>query len=68
MLLPGQPLPARFNAAPTPQAGAGCHWREGKLISSIIGIPVRDGSVGKLSLYRKLYNSQMRKTDDMVSF
>lgn len=47
LLLPGQPLPARFNSTPTPQPGSGCYLSpNGKLVASIVGVPVRDGSVG----------------------
>jgi hypothetical protein len=47
LLLPGQPLPARFNSTPTPQPGSGCYLSpNGKLVASIVGVPIRDGSVG----------------------
>lgn len=54
LLLPGQPLPAKFNTTPTPQPGQGCYLSHGKLVASIVGIPVRDGSVGgHLDLFRE---------------
>ena len=47
IVLPGQPLPSKFNSPPTPQPGQGCYLRQGKLVASIVGVPVRDGSVGE---------------------
>ncbi|GMK58147.1 hypothetical protein CspeluHIS016_0501790 [Cutaneotrichosporon spelunceum] len=45
ILLPGQPLPAAFNTTPLPQCGSGCYERDGRILASIVGRPVRDGSV-----------------------
>ncbi|KAH8087916.1 hypothetical protein HD553DRAFT_306867 [Filobasidium floriforme] len=46
LLLPGQPLPAKFNSTPTPQPGSGCYLSpNGKLVASIVGVPVREGSI-----------------------
>ncbi|BEJ13162.1 hypothetical protein CspHIS471_0303360 [Cutaneotrichosporon sp. HIS471] len=45
ILLPGQPLPAAFNTTPLPQCGVGCYERDGRILASVVGRPVRDGSI-----------------------
>jgi exosome complex component CSL4 len=45
ILLPGQPLPPQYNSTPLPLPGIGCYIRGGKLIASVVGVPVRDGQV-----------------------
>jgi exosome complex RNA-binding protein Rrp4 len=50
LVLPGQPLPAAFNTTPLPQCGTGCYEHEGKILASVVGRPVRDGSVRRLPL------------------
>jgi exosome complex RNA-binding protein Rrp4 len=45
LLLPGQPLPPHFTKPPQPACGAGCYEHEGRILSSVVGRPRRDGAV-----------------------
>ena len=45
LLLPGQPLPSNLTRDPKPFLGAGCYESGGKVLSSVVGRPRRDGSV-----------------------
>ncbi|WWC88887.1 uncharacterized protein L201_003802 [Kwoniella dendrophila CBS 6074] len=45
ILLPGQPLPSILITPPIPQCGSGCYELDGRILSSIVGVPKRDGSV-----------------------
>jgi len=45
LLLPGQPLPSNLTKDPKPFLGAGCYESGGKVLSSVVGRPRRDGSV-----------------------
>jgi exosome complex component CSL4 len=45
LLLPGQPLPSVLTKDPKPFLGAGCYEHGGKILSSVVGRPRRDGSV-----------------------
>ncbi len=51
ILLPGQPLPSRFNSNPLPNPGKGCYLRDGKLLASVVGVPVLDGQVRKFDIH-----------------
>ncbi|RSH89181.1 exosome 3'-_5 exonuclease subunit ski4 (Csl4) [Saitozyma podzolica] len=45
LLLPGQPLPPSFTKPPQPACGSGCYEHEGRILSSVVGRPRRDGAV-----------------------
>ncbi|KAK1925273.1 CND01650-like protein [Papiliotrema laurentii] len=45
IVLPGQPLPAKYTAAPQPLPGKGCYAHAGQILASIVGRPSRDGAV-----------------------
>lgn len=45
IVLPGQPLPSKYLAAPQPYPGPGCYSHAGQILASIVGVPKRDGSV-----------------------
>lgn len=63
LLLPGQPLPASFTAAPQPKAGPGCYEYNGTILSSIVGRPVRDGAVCPPSSAALLTSDRQRRRE-----
>lgn len=47
LLLPGQPIPLSLTKD-KPVLGSGCYEQGGKILSSVVGRPRRDGAVGLL--------------------
>jgi exosome complex RNA-binding protein Rrp4 len=52
LLLPGQPIPNSL-CRDKPVLGAGCYEQGGKILSSVVGRPRRDGAVSVL-YYRRI--------------
>ena len=59
LLLPGQPIPSSL-VKDKPVLGSGCYEQGGKILSSVVGRPRRDGAVS-LVLWSTVQSIQTRK-------
>jgi hypothetical protein len=56
LLLPGQPIPSSL-IKDKPVLGSGCYEQGGKVLSSVVGRPRRDGAVSYSHLWRVVVES-----------
>jgi hypothetical protein len=56
LLLPGQPIPSSL-IKDKPVLGSGCYEQGGKILSSVVGRPRRDGAVSYSDLWGRAVES-----------